>query len=558
MTGPDGNLWFIGGVLSPNDIGQLTPAGVFTSFTVTGNFNGIAGLTAGPNGKLWFTEEEDGVTASQRPAVGEISPAGVTTVYPIPQGMTLDPTRGLAVDPTAIAAGPDGALWFTDDAGIGRITTEGTLQTFPLTTPGAMPRNITSGPDGTLWFTQEVTAANGYSEIWSIGRITTAGAINLFPLPANVSLAGGITEARDGDLWFTETRAIGRITPSGKITTYAVATRKKSALTLGAITTTPDGQVWFSGGFQNGSASTVVVGQVTGTGHVKVFDLPATGLPALNSYDNSNPYNLISGPDGNLWFADQMKVAKGMGIARISTGGKLDRMVPAGIDQDLTLGPNGQVWFLSFGGVTTAPSLSVATRSGIVVINDLPALTIDLPALTISNSATGGAAAGVSGTTAGPDGNLWLTDGVSSIVRVSGLETPTGALDYRHRPMRVPDYSRYYYWSPWTNVSSSAQPTFAGVAKPGAEVTLWAQMQGQNQPTAIGKVKANRSDGSWTLKSHVRLSDGNYGVTASQTGDAVPPSVLYTLDGDPSSVYAGPLVIDTSTAKTQAHGHAAS
>ena len=37
---------------------------------------------------------------------------------------------------------------------------------------------------------------------------------------------------------------------------------------------------------------------------------------------------------------------------------------------------------------------------------------------------------------------------------------------------------------------------------------------------ASGNVKASKSDGSWTLKSQVRLSNGNYAVTATQSGDA--------------------------------------
>ena len=158
VTGSDGNLWMFGTQYASGDnaIGRITPAGVFTTFTVPGNFSEIAGLTAGPNGNVWFTEEEDGFTVGEQPAVGEITPAGVTTLFPIPQGTTLDPSRGVNVDPTAITSGPDGAIWFTDLAGIGRITTGGTIEQFPLTTPGATAQNITSGPDDTLWFTQYV------------------------------------------------------------------------------------------------------------------------------------------------------------------------------------------------------------------------------------------------------------------------------------------------------------------------------------------------------------------------------------------------------------------
>ena len=64
-----------------------------------------------------------------------------------------------------ITAGPDGALWFTnqDANSVGRITTSGVVTSY--TVPGASkPRAITAGPDGALWFTN----LND-----SIGRIIT-------------------------------------------------------------------------------------------------------------------------------------------------------------------------------------------------------------------------------------------------------------------------------------------------------------------------------------------------------------------------------------------------
>ncbi len=150
--------------------------------------------------------------------------------------------------------------------------------------------------------------------------------------------------------------------------------------------------------------------------------------------------------------------------------------------------------------------------------------------------------------TAGPDGNLWFGDGASSIVRISGLDTVAGALDYRHRPKLAPDLITSENGHYWTNVTGSSQPTFAGVAKPGAAVTLWVQKQGENEPVAIGQVKASKTDGSWTLKSHVKLSNGSYAVTATQTGDPGPPSVLYSLEPDSSGNLSNALVIQTAHA----------
>ena len=57
-------------------------------------------------------------------------------------------------DPVGIAAGPDGALWFTNygNNSIGRITTTGAVTNY-TGTGISLPFGITAGPDGALWFT---------------------------------------------------------------------------------------------------------------------------------------------------------------------------------------------------------------------------------------------------------------------------------------------------------------------------------------------------------------------------------------------------------------------
>src|SRR6476469_4297796 len=61
--------------------------------------------------------------------------------------------------PVGITAGPDGALWFTESFAnrIGRITTNGVISEFPLPVAGSAPVAITRGPDGALWFTETST-----------------------------------------------------------------------------------------------------------------------------------------------------------------------------------------------------------------------------------------------------------------------------------------------------------------------------------------------------------------------------------------------------------------
>ena len=81
---------------------------------------GPAGITAGPDGNLWFTE-------AGRNRIGRITPAGVVTEF----------SAGISAKsvPGGITAGPDGNLWFTEFGGdrIGRITPVGIISELPPT-----------------------------------------------------------------------------------------------------------------------------------------------------------------------------------------------------------------------------------------------------------------------------------------------------------------------------------------------------------------------------------------------------------------------------------------
>jgi len=181
------------------------------------------GITAGPDGALWFTEYGGY-------KIGRITTAGVSTEYPVPTASS---------QPEGIAAGPDGAVWFTEYGGdkIGRITTAGFIIEYPVPTAKSGPSGIGAGPDGALWFTE----FRGDK----IGRITTAGVITEYPVPTALSDPNGITAGPDGALWFTEGTGnkIGRITTAGVITEYPVP---KADSQPWAITAGPDGALWFT------------------------------------------------------------------------------------------------------------------------------------------------------------------------------------------------------------------------------------------------------------------------------------------------------------------------
>jgi virginiamycin B lyase len=120
-------------------------AQVITEFGVPRDQNGYVGqprgITHGPDGAIWFTEAQNGANGNK---IGRIP----TSATPANPGITefLIPTGNS--EPNSIATGADGALWFTEwnTGKIGRITTAGVINEFPIPTPSA-PAYIAAGPE---------------------------------------------------------------------------------------------------------------------------------------------------------------------------------------------------------------------------------------------------------------------------------------------------------------------------------------------------------------------------------------------------------------------------
>jgi hypothetical protein len=208
-----------------------------------------------------------------------------------------------------IAAGPDGALWFTEYGAnnIGRITTSGEITEYPVPTVDSHPWWITAGPDAALWFTEAYA--------YKIGRIATSGEITEYPVPPGNADVSGITPGPDGALWFAETSGnnIGRITTSGAITEYPVPTANSWPF---VITAGPDGALWFiEYDGQN-------IGRITTSGAITEYPVPAAG---------SWPYGITVGPDGALWFTEYAANKIGQAVLAVSPRQRFARPIPMGV-----------------------------------------------------------------------------------------------------------------------------------------------------------------------------------------------------------------------------------
>src|SRR5204862_277371 len=74
-----------------------------------------------------------------------------------------------------------------------------------LPTAGEEPYQIVAGPDGAMWFTEQQINVPPTNEGNKVGRIALDTlAITETPVPTAMSQPTGITLGPDGNLWFTE------------------------------------------------------------------------------------------------------------------------------------------------------------------------------------------------------------------------------------------------------------------------------------------------------------------------------------------------------------------
>jgi streptogramin lyase len=169
-AGPDGNLWFAesGG----NKVGRISPAlsgsvtvavpGPATQFVVT---------TTAANPYVAGTAFSVSVTAQDSHGLTAIGFGGIVHFS------SSDPRASLPADYTFTAA-DHGMHTFSgvafDSAGGQTLTASsptpiGTVTEFPLANPHSGPAGITAGPDGNVWFTENAGNA--------VGKITPAGVV---------------------------------------------------------------------------------------------------------------------------------------------------------------------------------------------------------------------------------------------------------------------------------------------------------------------------------------------------------------------------------------------
>ncbi len=303
-----------------------------------------SGITTGPSGDIWFTE-------NGQDRIGRIRPD-------LPVDEFIIPADVLHSSPTAITAGPDGNMWFIENGTrkISRITPNGTITQFSLPSTINYPIDITSGPDGRLWFT-ELTPTRGTGTSGAVGNVTVNGTINEMTIDA---VTANITRGPDNALWFT-TYGLGRITTNGQYRVFPTGSPPDGQLLTSGIiqtdqlptydvTTGPDGALWFTyyrpqifdpEDEPAGIAGVPIdvdfptIGRMTTDGVLTSFFSP--------EYPTLQPASITRGPEDNLWFT-----AADGSVWRINLAGSMAQIVLPTENETaggLTAGADGRIWF---------------------------------------------------------------------------------------------------------------------------------------------------------------------------------------------------------------------
>lgn len=142
VVGPDEALWF--SEPTWRNIGRVTHGGKMSSFDYPGDWGEPRRIVAGPDGALWFA-------LSNVMALGRITTEGEITTIDLPYGAG------------ALAADSKKRIWFTDASGaqIGYVDAEGKVHHLPPSKTPRLIRSMAEGPDGAMWFADQAAKAIG-------------------------------------------------------------------------------------------------------------------------------------------------------------------------------------------------------------------------------------------------------------------------------------------------------------------------------------------------------------------------------------------------------------
>lgn len=280
------------------------PAPQFVEYRMSEEHDMPTAIAAAPDGAIWFTID-------LADAIGHLQAGRIDRLS----------TAVSNVEPLGLAAADDGSAWFTDNAAhaISHITAAGELTHVPLDTGSVRLGRLALASDGAVWFAEETA--------FSITRLKD-GVLTRHVFDQITGGPYGVAVATDGTVWATlrNTDQLLRINPDGKIATIDLPNRGASP---SDIAVAPDGSVWFTefranrlGRYKDGRIEEIHLGEgpfgLTGlvvasdgtvwfgmlrTGRIGRFahgKFTSFALP----HPHARPCSLALDGQGHLWYAD--------------------------------------------------------------------------------------------------------------------------------------------------------------------------------------------------------------------------------------------------------------
>jgi streptogramin lyase len=265
IVGPDNNLWTVENL--KNKVDRITTSGTITQFAT--GFGGSPfpiGIAKGSDGNIWFND-------------GNCTIGRMTTSGSLQASVVIPPGTGCSL--FYMTQGPDGNVWFLAQGinAVGYVDSGLTPHVFTIPTAGAINyvlAGITAGPDNAVWFSENAT-----SKIARVPTNATSGAqITEYSTPTASSDPLGIALGPDGNLWFVEFNPdlFAKISTSGVITEYPGVLNPANFTNLVVIAQGPDGNMWIP---QGGGAVRFAVTNPTAAVTPGFTDTAQTGPTAI-------------------------------------------------------------------------------------------------------------------------------------------------------------------------------------------------------------------------------------------------------------------------------------
>jgi streptogramin lyase len=294
-------------------------------------------LVVSPDGSVWFVEMRSGAPAEFVRGTA----SGQMAEFPVP--------AQFAAANLTLASSSSRGLWFLDERHVGHITPTGEVRVYhvvsaenesveavsPTTIRLSLAAVATAAPDDSLWLSDDSVLTGSCA----IERVTPGGRVSTYACTTDMNV-NSIAVGQDATAWFAleptanagPSAEIGRIAPDGSVASFG---RSVHLVTPGGLVVAPDHTAWFNDGLSGN-----YIGRITTTGRI-------TKYPVLDGAGN-----LRVAPDGAVWFTIGQSTGAAREIGRIGPDGQVNayRIPIAGGVADLQPGPANALWVLGHDG----------------------------------------------------------------------------------------------------------------------------------------------------------------------------------------------------------------